>query len=170
MGANRPSNIGPFGPAGLATGAQCCKCNNGRAFSNPRNDDKQARGRALSPRNISDNLLPVQNYNSRQNDLSSHSPSGSLSKRNRRKSRVSTVNSRGASEGEDEYNISMSQHSGARNRRNEDQHDGLGRYGINGHEICGPYCKYLTPDQERALILELIRSNIADFLNSNNNN
>lgn len=36
-------------------------------------------------------------------------------------------------------------------------------FGLNGFPICGKYCKFLTPDQERSVILEAIRQNILDF-------
>jgi hypothetical protein len=40
--------------------------------------------------------------------------------------------------------------------------------GINGHPICGKYCKFLTPDQERKIILEGIKENILSFYRQQN--
>jgi hypothetical protein len=84
--------------------------------------------------------LSMKNQNRRDLPATSRSPTGSISKRSKR----NTVNSRGDSE--DEYNISMSQNSARNRRKSRNENEGIGRYGINGHEICGQYCMHLTPD------------------------
>ena len=61
-----------------------------------------------------------------------------------------TITSRGG-DSEDEYNVSLSDNNNDR------------ELGINGHPTCGNYCKFLTPDQERAIVLQCVRESIENY-------